>query len=505
MSRTDGERVSLYSVLTLTLLAAGLRFAFIFQPMMHDEAVNYMYFASHPLSFGLSHYPYPNNHLLNTLLVHFTTRLMGNSPFVIRLPAFVAGILLIPATYFLIRELYNRDAAILAAALVVPSSQLIAYSADARGFTIQALIFLLIIIISIRVMRKDNLAWWGAFAVLSALGFYTIPTMLYFFSAVVLWLLLSAVFKDIDGRRWVFITKLTAACAATAVLVLLMYLPVIHTSGLASITSNTWVKSLSSSSFWKGLGPAAKDYWQAWNKDIPLPVSILLLMGVISSMLFHKRISKIRVNLIYPVLASCLFLVSFQRVLPPARVWLPLLPLYLGFSAAGLFYIGSRLWAYVRERRPAVQAVRKTFPVFAVAVAVILGILVLISQSPYQPQDQVRLRDAESIALTLKRELRPGDIIYVEPNVRKPLEYYFIRNRIPLKYLYMWPEDLHKKFIGLKRAFLIDASKEGHVYGIQQALNASNLNPSRTYNVRELVGLPHSSIDLVVNPSFSES
>ena len=86
-ARAEGT-ARIFALLALTLGGAGLRLAFLFQPMVHDEAVTYVYFASRPLGFALSYYPFPNNHLLNTLLVKASTGIFGNSPPALRLPAF---------------------------------------------------------------------------------------------------------------------------------------------------------------------------------------------------------------------------------------------------------------------------------------------------------------------------------------------------------------------------------------------------------------------------------
>jgi hypothetical protein len=89
------------------LLGVGLRAAFINQPMRYDEALTFNEFASRPLYYGLSFYPDPNNHLLNTLLVHLAFVGLGNQPWVLRLPALIGGVLLVPATYVLTRLLYG--------------------------------------------------------------------------------------------------------------------------------------------------------------------------------------------------------------------------------------------------------------------------------------------------------------------------------------------------------------------------------------------------------------
>jgi len=94
------------------LLAIVLRVPLLLhQPMRHDEANTFSELASRPLYYALSIYSAPNNHLLHTLLVHLSYSLFGNYPWAIRLPAFVAGLLLIPVSYAAAHILYGYDAA----------------------------------------------------------------------------------------------------------------------------------------------------------------------------------------------------------------------------------------------------------------------------------------------------------------------------------------------------------------------------------------------------------
>ena len=89
--------------LTVILLVAFvLRLYYLFQPMRYDEAFGFILFFSQPLSFSLSHYVAPNNHLLYNIFAHPLYILLGNFEWVIRLPAFLSGLLVIPAGYYLI-------------------------------------------------------------------------------------------------------------------------------------------------------------------------------------------------------------------------------------------------------------------------------------------------------------------------------------------------------------------------------------------------------------------
>ncbi len=498
------ERSHLYALIILLITGIALRVPFLFQPIMHDEAVNYTYYASLPLSHGLSYYLEPGNHLLNTFFIHLTTRLLGNEVWLIRIPALLAGILIIPATYLAIRKLFNKNAGIIAAVLVTTSSQLIAYSVNGRGFTMQALIFLLLIITAIQVKRTGSLAGWILFVLLSVSGFYAIPTMLYFFGAIALWLFFSAVCRDTPILRSVVIKKLVVACILTTAITALLYLPVFLKTGVGSVVSNRWVKPLGWSSFVRDFPGYMLTVWKAWTQSLPLVLSVILALGFIASIFFYKRISRHRVNLAIVAICWCVSLVFIMRVLPPTRVWLPLLPLFLGYASAGLYYLGTRVVKLLREKGSRIPHLT---PAISLAILVVfsifLGALVLINQSPYQPPDQVRLRDAEKITLFLKDTLKPGDIVYIEPNIRKHLEYYFYKYDIPIEYIYRYPEDSGKKYKPLERAFIIEAEKEGYTLDI--SLSFSNLDRTQPeVALHKLVEYPYASVFLINDPVLPE-
>src|SRR5690606_37799725 len=87
-------------------------------PMRYDEAYTFNEYATRSPYDAVSLYTFPNNHLFHTLLVHVAVRLFGDSPRVVRLPALLASLALIPATYGMVRRLADPRAAALAAALV---------------------------------------------------------------------------------------------------------------------------------------------------------------------------------------------------------------------------------------------------------------------------------------------------------------------------------------------------------------------------------------------------
>src|SRR5687767_791507 len=133
-----------------------MRALYLGQPMRYDEAVTYMYFVRLDWADALSTYTYPNNHLFHTALAKAAASVFGPSPAVLRLPAFLAGVVLPLTTYVMVRLLYEGRAALIASALIATSGTLVMYSANARGYTIVALAFTLLVIQAIRLMRAPE-------------------------------------------------------------------------------------------------------------------------------------------------------------------------------------------------------------------------------------------------------------------------------------------------------------------------------------------------------------
>jgi len=122
------------AVLTVFGIGVFLRLWHVWRPIHYDEAATYLTFASLPIYRALSNYSYPNNHLFNTLLVHFSIRAFGDTTLALRLPALAAGCLTIPMSWLAGRALYGRLAGILTAGCVAGLPTFIEFSVNARGY-----------------------------------------------------------------------------------------------------------------------------------------------------------------------------------------------------------------------------------------------------------------------------------------------------------------------------------------------------------------------------------
>src|SRR5215213_3169199 len=159
----------------ITLIGLLLRMLDLNKSIAYDEAYTFIHFASRPFKHILADYSAPNNHIFHTILVGVAYRLFGGETWVLRLPAFMAGILMIPAMYITARRFFSQYQALAAAGLVAVIPLFINYSVNGRGYTLLVLFALLLAnFVGILVVQQSKPAL-IAFILTAALGFYTIP------------------------------------------------------------------------------------------------------------------------------------------------------------------------------------------------------------------------------------------------------------------------------------------------------------------------------------------
>jgi hypothetical protein len=409
------NRTYLTAVLLITVCGAAVRLTFLFQPMRCDESTTYCLFASQPLYIGLTYYPIPNNHILHTLLVHFTAQLGHGQPWAIRLPALFAGILLIPACYFFNRMFYGYHPALYATALVAASSTMIDYSTNARGYTLLCL-FTLVMLASLQfLIERDNLFMWLVFVLSAAAGCYTVPVMLLPIAAGVIWYLGAVSGRaKLSGIRY---RQLVAALLAAGALVALLYLPVVIASGLSPWEPNESTTPHMWAAFRAQLADRIPAAWAAWHTDLPPGASWFFLAGIVAAILMQKRARLPETYLIPACFLVCILALATRHV-PYARDWLFLLPLYLGAAMAG--------WAYLLLRiLPKLQALPSIWSAAgAVALCLILSATVTRSQSARSYTETGVFPEGHALASFLHARLEPGDAWFAAWPVRSVTDYY---------------------------------------------------------------------------------
>jgi len=338
----DGETLSSSLILgVITLITLVLRVFLMNQPIQYDEAYTFIHFASQSLTTILANYSAPNNHIFHTILVAIAYHLLGGNPWILRLPAFLAGVLVVPAAYLASRRFFTRYQSLAAAAALAITPPLIEYSVNGRGYTLLTLFALLLANFGGILVKKQTVATLVSYGITAALGFYTIPIFLYPMAGISLWLFASYLFESYPWRdRFRKLGVFIITCALAGLLTLLLYSPVIiFGTGLASLVSNEIVESQNWFTFVSNLSPRLTNTAINWMTGIAPAFQALLLGGFFLSLLFYRSVSNQKLPLQFFLVLGAFSFMLIQRVVPLFRVWLYLDAFYMLFAAAGLTWL----------------------------------------------------------------------------------------------------------------------------------------------------------------------
>ncbi|MGD0750467.1 MAG: glycosyltransferase family 39 protein [Anaerolineales bacterium] len=431
----------LAGVLALIFLAVVFRMERANSPMAHDEAYTYVTF-SRSLFTAMTDYSKPNNHILHSILVYFSTMIFGKGAWVVRLPAFLAGVVLVPASYWLASRFYDRWTALGTAFLVAWFPPLVAYSNDARGYTMVALFTLLTLALGDHVRKDKNLFYWALISLFSALGLYTIPTMLYPFGVLFVWLFLE---NQVSGpgpyrTKKEFLMYWLAAGLGAAVLTALFYTPILIYTGAEKLFANDMLAPVP----WKDLlvtvSARIQGTWVEWTTQVPIAVVIFLEIGWVLSLVFHFKIAQARIPLQLAALLWFSAIEFIQRANAEQRVWSFLMPLVLLWAAAGTFGL--------------LQKVRLKFSLGIPLAAPLFGLILIYGfwhaswLLPQLPTLWAARGKQEVAVLFIQSQLQQDDMIVVSSPDDAPVWYYSDLHGLPITYF-------NNKNMSFKRALVL--------------------------------------------------
>ena len=325
------------TLFAITVIGAAVRIGFLDHPIRYDEALNYLWFSSRSPGYVLSHYN-PNNHVLHTFLVRFTTALFGAEPFALRLPTFIGGVLLIPLSAWMSWSLFrSKWGALVTAVAIAVSSQLIEYSANSRGYLWLSVFTTAAIIIVVHAIASPaRLRLWLLWGVVSALGAYTLPLMIYPFAGMVVAILLTAFFRSAAGERRAMIRGAVIGSAVCGLLTFGLYAPILLTQGVAE----TWKTREMTYVIWGprvgSFGSMLSGVWDEWIRDTAPVWRWGLTAGGIAYLVTALRhpIGTRLIPLI--VIAVVLCIIAAQGAPLRSRAWMFVLPMFLASAVEGL-------------------------------------------------------------------------------------------------------------------------------------------------------------------------
>ena len=431
----------------LVAVGALLRLYYLDQPMRYDESITYLHYASQPWETAIGSYTYPNNHVFHTLLVKACVTLFGDDPWALRLPAYVAGVAMMPLTFWLGRREFGSSAAYLGTALVAGSGALVLYSTNARGYTMICAATLILAGLLLRLRERPSVTLWVVAVVVAALGMWTIPVMLLPAGGLAFWFALSASSGDTSDRPG-DLARLGLAIVAATLLTALLYSPILIRHGLAALADNAFVSASPWRVFYRDLSSSIARMSSGWSLGIPSLIAIALGACAIVGLVSPRRSGAVRVSMAGSVYLWCAVLLIVTHRAPFPRVWLFLVAPAALFAAHGLL----RLLA----GRPSAHEQVVTWPGVSGAVAaILLSIGVILSRDVVTSRETGTLYHAEQIAAAFRGRLRPGDRVVAPLPSNGPLSYYFLREGLDTTYLSSIPRDS-------SRVYLIVNTAEGY-------------------------------------------
>jgi hypothetical protein len=142
-TRAAGALPAARLALRVSALLAGLAFAYTatraaLLSLTHDEALTYLLHVKAPLGQVLAHGGdvASNNHLLNTLLIRALVGPLGNSEFVLRMPALLGHALYLTALLRLLARWTSGARLVLATAALASNPMLLDFFSCARGYAL---------------------------------------------------------------------------------------------------------------------------------------------------------------------------------------------------------------------------------------------------------------------------------------------------------------------------------------------------------------------------------
>ncbi len=438
---TSALRTEWFWLLFITIVALAIRLPWVEQPVRFDEAVSWLDYASQPLVVTVAKYDQPNNHVFHNLCMAVAVRCFGSSLWAIRLTALVAGVLTCVLAGWLTFSLTRpnsadsrlaRFAGMLAGLCVAVSSPLIEYSTLGRGYTLVGCLTLICWIAAREAVLSRNLFYFGISVVACALGFWTMPVMLYplqmlFF--LMIWdpeirglkhemesrasTTSGASLPPMDRRK--LCLWLLGGGGAAVIIAGFLYLPALLVGGVSALAGNSYVTPMSMSD-WLGMWKEVlfRGMTLTW-REIPFPVRFCWIFGIATVATRADR-WLYRLWLFLALLVPVFLMPLLQRVHPPSRVWLYVVPVLAVFAA----------WGWCGK----LQSMRSRRSV-ALLIATLVGVMVIWPATSILVNDPIA-RSTESgpaaaageAAEFLKAELQPGEPVITVCPASAPLRYY---------------------------------------------------------------------------------
>ncbi len=393
-------------------------------PMRTDEATTVLSYASQSFWHAWSTYDMPNNHVLHTLLVWVAHRLGGWDPVALRMPAFLAAVAALAATWWFVRREHGRLAAGFATALLGTSPLFVEYASNARGYTLMLLCFVLAMACGSEAARRPEAGrWWAGYAGAVGLGFFVMPLMALPAAVAVCWMLLLCWRERGAGALPRFALKTAAWSGAALGLAALLYAPVLAGAGPDALLNNQFVQAHAVPGGHRFLVKHTAVAWVKWHAATPAWAQVALAVALAAGMAAPGRRTG-RGGLLAAAVAGMGAVLLVRPVVLEARMTLFLLFVSMVLAGAGAAVLWEaalgRALPKLRGRAP--QAMRVA-GVLAVA-GISAGWATRPGVAGHFARETVGSPNAPALVAAVVAELEPGDYVAAPDPTSKPIAVY---------------------------------------------------------------------------------
>ena len=206
-------------------------------------------------------------------------------------------------------------------------------------------------------------------------------------------------------KRKSFLLSLILSGISATLLTLLLYSPILLSSGWNALSGNAFVESAGWPQFLGKLPSFLAEVWATWVRDFPPPASLLIAAGVLLSLITHKHLARYKVWPALPLVIGCGLVLFVQHAIPFTRVWLFLQPFVFILAAAG--WIGLFCRVLIKT-----QSDNRMY--FTILVLLLMGALAFpVTQSPaiYLERETGSLPQADQVADYLISHTGEGDVV----------------------------------------------------------------------------------------------
>jgi len=250
----------------------------------------------------------------------------------------------------------------------------------------------------------------------------TTPAMLFAIAGVYLWL---ACLLLLNGKRLTAVLReFVIPCGImTFALTLILYTPIIVASGgVKSIVANREMHTLPWNQFFPQVYPHVRTAFCYFSKGMPRSVvflgMILLIAGLFGAC---KRRDWAPVLLLPSMLLGAAAIFLMKHSIPPARVWMYLLPFGFVLMDLGLTYLSEKL----------PRGLQCLLPLLLVALASLYAVSLMSRNTIARNQATGAFHEAPSVAKYLQPLLSSNDIIHVARPVDWPMRFYLWYYGVP--------------------------------------------------------------------------